>query len=223
MPSYNHKIRLGAASLLAMLLGSYLFSATADASELRDISKVNSGIRVSAEEHVGDISSVNGGIRMARGSSAYELGTVNGGIDLDDGVIVRHAETVNGGIRVGQDVTINGSLETVNGGIRTEQGTVVDNRIRTVNGRIVLRNTVVRENVQTSNGDIEIRDGSTIEGDIVVRGRRSWFQNIFNWNRKPSDLTIDADSSVKGDIHLYREVNLHIDDDAEVGEVVRHY
>ncbi len=223
MRAINHKIRLSAASMLAMILGSYLYSATADAAEVRDISRVNRGIRVEVEQRVGDVSSVNGGITMERGSSADEIGTVNGRIDLDDEVVIVHAETVNGGIRVGEDVRVNGSLETVNGGIRTGSGTVIANRILTVNGKIQLRNTHVGENVQTSNGDIEIRDGSTIEGDIVVRASNSWWNRLFRFNRRSPDLTIDASSSVRGDIHLYRRVDLHIADGAEVGEIIEHF
>mgnify|MGYP002629779514 CR=1 FL=1 len=219
----NHTARLSTATLLAMLLGSYLYSASVDAAEYRDISRVNGGIRISAEEQMGDLSSVNGGIDLARGSSAHGIDTVNGGIDLDEQVVIANAETVNGGIRVGSDVTVNGSLGTVNGGIRTDSGTVIQNRVRTVNGKIQLRNTLVGEDVQTTNGDIVLRDGSTVEGDIVVKGRRSWMSRLFNYNGKPPTISIDADSSVKGDIHLYREVNLEIDDNAEVGDVIRHY
>lgn len=223
MRAIDHKIRLSAATLLAMILGSYLYSSTADAAEVRDISRVNRGIRVEVEERVGDISSVNGGITMERGSSAYEIGTVNGGINLDDEVVIVHAETVNGGIRVGENVTVNGSLKTINGRIRTGSGTVIANQIKTVNGKIQLSNTQVGENVQTSNGDIEIRDGSIIEGDVVVRASRSWWSRVFRFNRRSPDLTIDASSAVRGDIHLYRRVDLHIADGAEVGDIIEHF
>ena len=105
MRAINHKIRLGTASLLAMVLGSYLYSASADAAEFRNISKVNGGIRVAANEQVGDVSSVNGGIRLAHGASAYEIDTVNGSIELADDVAIEQAESVNGGIRIGENVT----------------------------------------------------------------------------------------------------------------------
>lgn len=219
----NHTFRLSTAIMLAMLLGSYLYSASAEAADVRDISRVNGGIRISADDQVGDLSSVNGGIDLARGASAYKIDTVNGGIELDEQVVIVNAKTVNGGIRVSNDVTVNGSLTTVNGGIRTASGTVVENRVRTVNGKIQLRNTSVGENVQTSNGDITLRDGSTVEGDIIVKGRRPWVSKFFHFERKQPTISIDADSSVKGDIHLYRKVDLEIDDGAEVGDVIRHY
>ena len=64
MKEVSHTMKLSAATMLAMLLGSYLYSSPVDAAELRDISKVNGGIRVSAGEQVGDISSINGGIDL---------------------------------------------------------------------------------------------------------------------------------------------------------------
>lgn len=56
MRAINHKIRLSTATLLAMVLGSYLYSVTADAAGIRDdISRANRSIHASAEERVGDI------------------------------------------------------------------------------------------------------------------------------------------------------------------------
>ncbi len=223
MKEVSHTMKLSAATMLAMLLGSYLYSSSADAAELRNISKVIGGIRVPAEERLGNISSVNGGIDLARGSSAEKLDTVNGGINLDEQVVITRAETVNGAIRVGRDVTVNGSLTTVNGGVSTNPGTVIENRVRTVNGTIRLRDTRVEENVQTSNGDILLTNGSVIEGDIVVKGNRSWLSRWFSFNHQPSRILIDAESSVRGDIHLHREVRLEIEDGAEVGDIIEHF
>lgn len=223
MREASHTLKLSAATMLAMLLGSYLYSSSAEAADLRDISKVNGGIKITAEERVGDVSSVNGGIDLGNGASAERLETVNGGIDLDERVEIERAETVNGGIRVGRDVAVHGSLSTVNGGIRTSSGTVIEDRVSTVNGKITLRNTRVGENVQTSNGDILLSDGSVVDGDIVVKGRRSWFGRLFSWDYNPPRITIDEDSSVRGDIHLYREVNLDIADGAEVGDIIEHF
>jgi len=223
MKDVSHTMKLSAATMLAMLLGSYLDAAPANSAEVRDISKVNGGIRVSAEERVGDISSVNGGIDLASGASAERLDTVNGGIDLDERVEIERAETVNGGIRVGRDVTVHGSLSTVNGGIQTQPGTQIERDVSTVNGKIRLRETRVGEDVKTSNGDISLNDGSVVEGDIIVRGRRSWIGRFFNFDSKPSKIIIDADSSVIGDIHLYREVNLDIADGAVEGDIIEHF
>ena len=223
MQTTNHTFRLSIASALAILLSSYLIDANAEANEVRDISKINSGIRVEENDRVGDISSVNGGIRIQRGAIASEVDSVNGGIDIEDDAEIDAAETVNGGIDVGENVTINGSLKTVNGGIRTNPGTTIRDEVVTVNGKIRLRNTKVGSDVQTSNGDIEVRSGSAIGGDIIVRSRSSWIGRLFNFNSRLSNLVIDVDSVVEGDIHLYREVNLRIDAGARVGNIIEHY
>jgi len=223
MQALNHTQRLAAATLLALCLGSYWYSTAAEAAEVRDISKVNGGIRVDAEDRVGNVSSVNGGVNVRRGASAYDVETVNGGIDLEGDVVVTRAETVNGGIRIGNGVTVKGSLLTVNGGISTGQGTVIEERVQTVNGKIRLNNTRVGEDLRTSNGDIELRDGSFVEGDLVVRGRQSWLQRFFSKNHRPSEIVIDSSSGVRGDIPLYREVELRIDDEANVGDIIYHY
>jgi DUF4097 and DUF4098 domain-containing protein YvlB len=75
-------------------------------------------------------------------------------------------------------------LTTVNGGIQTNPGTGVEGRVRTVNGKITLRDTHIGENVQTSNGDILLTDGSVVEGDVIVKGRRSWFGRFFGFGQK---------------------------------------
>ena len=191
--------------MLATVLGSYLFAASADVGEIENISKVNSSVRVDAERQVGDVSSVNGGIDLARGALA------------------RDVHTVNGGIRVGTDVKVNGSLETVNGGIRTDGGTVIEDRVRTVNGKIRLHETHVGRDVQTSNGDIELRNNTVVEGDLIVKGRQSWFGRLFNFNHRPPTITVDGSSAIHGDIHLHREAELNIDENAEVGDIIRHY
>ena len=223
MQALNHNLHLGAASILALCLGGFLFTSSVNAAEVSDVKKVNGGIRIDAEDRVGNLSSVNGGITIDQGASAYELKTVNGSIKIDDNVTITQATTVNGGIRVGQGVTVQESLRTVNGGIRTENGTVIEERVETVNGRIELHETRIGADLQTSNGDIALRDGSVVEGDLIVRGKSSWFERFFNRTQRPTEVFIDSSSSVLGDIHLYREVELRIADDAQVGDIIEHF
>ncbi|HBP99289.1 MAG TPA: hypothetical protein DD672_02275 [Gammaproteobacteria bacterium] len=222
MPAFNHVTRLGTATALLILLGSYVFGASADAAE-GGISRINQAVTVDAEQQVGDVSSVNGSIRLARGAEAGEVTTVNGTIELDDGVTVSEAGTVNGGIRLGSDVKVNGELSTVNGGIRINAGSVVAHNVETVNGRVHLESAVIRQNIVTSNGDIDIVDGAIVEGDIIVESRRRWWDRLFDWNNRSPRITVDAESSVQGDIHIYREVKLEIEDGAMVGDIVEHF
>ena len=212
MKAINHTLRFGTSTMLAVVLGSYLYSSSAHGAEVQNISKIMGGVRIEAQDQVGDISSINGGIELKRGAHARDIDTVNGGIELADEVVVDDAETVNGGIDLGNNVTVNGSLETVN-----------ENSVENVNGRIRLTNTRVGDNVATVNGDLILRDETVIEGDLRVGGRRSFFSRMFNWNNSKSDVVIDGSSSVRGDIHLYEEVNLRIEDGADVGDIIEHY
>ena len=216
----NHTRRLAAASLLALLLSSYLFANNSHAEEFRDVSKVNGSIRVAANEQVGEVSSVNGGIDIGRNAQATAVETVNGGIEIEDGAAIDSAETVNGGIRVEENVTVRRSLETINGGIRIGSGSKIGGSIETVNGKISLNNTHVGDSVITTNGDVLIAKGSVIEGDVIFEG--SWTRWL-NWNNKPPELIIDSDAEVKGDIRLYHKVTLKIDEGAKVGDIKHHY
>jgi len=217
-------LRFSAAILLAMVLGSYVFANTAEASGPRNISHINSSVEVDSSDRVGDVSSINGHVRIERGAVAREVSTVNGGIEVRLGAHIESAETVNGGIDLGGDVEVDGSLRTVNGDIRSREGSVINGLVKTVNGEIELRATRVREDVVTSNGDIDISDGSEIGGDIIVRGTRGWLGRLFSFGQRyNSDLTVSADSVVHGDIHLYREVDLHIHEDAQIGDIITHY
>ena len=201
----SHNSRLLAASLLALLLSSYLFAAEAHGDESRDISKVNGGIRVSAKEVGGEVSSVNGGI------------------EIEDEARVTSAETVNGGIRIGENVTIEGAVETVNGGVRMDAGSSIGGGIETTNGRITLDAVRVSEDIVTTNGDINLRGESEVGGDVIFEGRRSMWTRWLNWSRRTPELTIDSTVVIHGNIRLYQEVELEIADGASYGEIVRHY
>lgn len=223
MKAFSHSFRLTTATVLAMLLGSYVFASEANAGDLREINRVNQGITVESADQVGDVSSVNGGIRIDDGASAFEVSTINGSITIGDGVQLSSAHTVNGRIRVGSQVRVQGSLETVNGSIRTDRGTHVKEAIETINGSISIRNTQVGEDIETANGDIDILNGSVVNGDVIVRGKNHWWDRLFEFSRNRPDLTIDGDSRVMGDIHLYQEVDLNISRDAVVGEIIEHF
>lgn len=219
----SHNSRLLAASLLALLLSTYLFAADAHGEESRNISKVNGGIRVSASEVVGEVSSVNGGIDIGRGASALSVETVNGGIEIEDNASVSSAETVNGGIRIGENVTIAGAVETVNGGVRVDTGSTVGGGIETTNGKITLDSVRVSEDLVTTNGDISLLGETEVGGDVIFEGRRSMWSRWLNWNRRTPELTIDSDVIIRGNIRLHQEVELTIAEGASYGEILRHY
>jgi len=100
-----------------------------------------------------------------------------------------------------------------------KKGTVINNRVSTVNGTIGLKETEVLHDVETTNGDIRLLDGSVVSGNVIFHDNSSFFQGSVN---RPK-LVVDADSVIKGAAHLYRKVILGIADDADVGEIIEHY
>jgi DUF4097 and DUF4098 domain-containing protein YvlB len=223
MQSFDHTTRLGSAFVLALLLAGYVSTARIQASEVPDISKVNSAIRIDTNQHVGDVSSVNGSIRIEEGAVAATVDTINGGIDIEDGAVIKAADTVNGGISIGESVKVSGSIKTVNGGISIGAGSEVAANVITVNGTIRLRNVYVGKNVKTANGDIEIKDGSVVDGNVIIKANSSWLSRVLSMNSKTSDLVIDETSRVNGDIHLYKAVNIRIEDGAQIGRIIEHF
>ena len=186
MKDINHTMQLGAATMLAMLLGSYLYSSSAKVIELRYLSTVNTDIYL------------------------LEHSKIEG------------AQTVNGAIQTELNVSVNRSLSTINGVIQTSHGTVVGEQLSTVNGNIRLNGTYIGKNLQTRNGDIFLGDGSVVAGDIIINAS-SWIDRFFTFQQEAPNLIIDADSSVMGDIHLYRTINLIIADGAKLGDIIKHY
>ena len=85
-------------------------------------------------------------------------------------------------------------------------------------------NSLSQPNLQTSNGDIFLSAGSTVNGDLLVEGNYSLLDKIliYSGKRKPV-LRIDAGTVINGDIHLHQEVDLLIDEDATVGKIHHHY
>ena len=62
MRALNHTLRLTSASLLAMVLGSYVFSSAAHGADGEDLARINSSVEVDDGDSVRDVSSVNGSI-----------------------------------------------------------------------------------------------------------------------------------------------------------------
>jgi DUF4097 and DUF4098 domain-containing protein YvlB len=138
-----------------------------------------------------DIDKVNGSITAEAGQRYGDLETVNGGIRIEDGATVDEASTVNGGIQGGDDVSAR-SLEAVNGGIKFGRNAKIAGSVETVNGGIYFdRGSVVRDGVSNVNGGIGLV-GTEVGGDVeTVAG----------------DITIGADSHVKGRIHVEKPNN----------------
>ena len=86
-----------------------------------------------------------------------------------------------------------------------------------------MNNTRVEGNLSTSNGDISLTNSTIIEGDITVRDPQGWWNRGLGNSRYRSELYIDSNTVVIGDIHLHEEVELTIEEGADIGgEIIRH-
>lgn len=186
----------------------------------RDYDNVFGGITVDRGAQVRDVSSVNGGIEIKSDVRARSVDTVNGGIDIGSNVSLGNAETVNGGIEIGEAFQSTGSIETVNGDVEIAKGGKVGKNIETVNGDILLTEVTVDNNIETVNGDVRLKNHSIVKGDLIIQKPGGWFGGGLGGD---PEVEIDAQSKVLGVIHLYRQVTLKIDENAEVGDIKYHY
>ena len=181
-------------------------------------SSVNGSITVGEDAVVtGGVSTVNGSIRVDSGATIEDASTVNGGVRIADKVQAEDLSTVNGAIKVGQSVTVDGEIEAVNGSIMVEKGSKISSNVSNVNGHIELSGAEVGGDVSTVSGDVDVIDGSVINGDLVVEKRSGWSWG--NSTKRKPRIVIGPGSSVKGTIKLEQEVELFISETAEVGGV----
>lgn len=161
--------------------------------------RVNSSIRIRNGEKVDrSLRTVNGGIYI--GSDCEVNGsakTVNGKIVVGSNSKVGTLETVNGRIDLGDEVMVEGDAKTINGSISALGGTEIEGNIRTINGSIKLTGTTVGKGLYTHNGNIYLKEGCTIVGDIVIR--RS---NGINVRIRKMKIEISGGSVVEGDIQV---------------------
>lgn len=149
----------------------------------RGLSSVNGSINVGASaDLLRSAETVNGSINIDEDAKTRDLSSVNGTVRVGARVTVDgDLSSVNGTIRGGDNSVVTGDVETVNGSIKLN-GTTVHKNLRTINGRVVLdQGSSVQGDliIEDSNSrhrnrhrkplEIELRAGSTIEGDVDVR------------------------------------------------------
>ncbi|GAC14684.1 DUF4097 family beta strand repeat-containing protein [Aliiglaciecola lipolytica] len=178
-----------------------------DTSEGNSVSSVFGGLEVSKGKHVSNVSSVNGGIELHDDVTARTVDTVNGSIEMGEYVEVQNASTVNGDIQAGHHFTSAGYVKTVNGDISLMPNSKLGQDVETVNGDIQLQNVSVNGSVHTHNGDIKLTNNTQILGDIIFHQN-----NRNNKGHSIPKLNIEMGVTVSGQIILYREVDLNIED-----------
>jgi DUF4097 and DUF4098 domain-containing protein YvlB len=157
----------------------------------------NGSIRIrDGEVREQDFSALNGGITVGDGATVRgKCDTVNGSIEIGSSARVGSLSSVNGGISIGDESEVDGEAGTVNGSISLGRATRAQ-AVSTVNGGIRLDGAQVSGDVRTVNGDVTLRDGATVGGNIVIdrRGDRH------SRSSRPLRIELDGGSVVEGDV-----------------------
>lgn len=173
---------------------------------------INSSVRVAdGEDHDGDLKTLNGGITI--GDNARVRGAcraVNGGISVGRSAEVDEIASVNGSVSVGERAVIRGGASSVNGPVSLDRGASAQ-EVSAVNGSIKLSGAEVTANIETVNGDISLRDGATVGGDVIVRKTHGNNHREHDWSLLR--INIDEGSVVRGSVIVEdpdRPVEVHV-------------
>ena len=180
---------------------------------------INSSIHVESGEFVeNDLSTLNGDIRIDDGATVRgEAESVNGGVEVGRNVEVQGVSTVNGGVEIGEGAVVDGDVASVNGPISMEAGSQA-REVGTVNGSVELDGADVETDVSTYNGDVTLRGGANVGGDIRIKESRS------GSSRRDQALRIyiEDGSTVQGSVIVEnedQEVEVYLRGGSVAGEI----
>jgi DUF4097 and DUF4098 domain-containing protein YvlB len=123
-------------------------------------------------------------------------------------------DAVNGQIKIGEGFVAKEGVSAVNGQIVIQEQGQIGGGLATVNGNILLNSVVVEKDIVSVNGNVKLKDGSLVKGDIHFRKSS---------NKNYPVLYISADSNVQGDIILERPVELELENKSLESKVKRLY
>lgn len=181
---------------------------------------------------------INSSIHVESGEDVDKgLSTLNGNIRIDDGATVRgNAQSVNGKVKIGRNVEVD-SVSTVNGGIEIDEGTIVDGDVEsvngpismepgsraraagTVNGSVELHGVEIERDVSTYNGDVTLRGGTNVGGDVRIEASKGGS----NDHHQPLRIYIEDGSTVQGDVIVEddaRRVEVYMRGGAVAGRIL---
>lgn len=183
-----------------------------------DYSKVHGSVNVPAGAKAGTVKTVNGSVTIGDGAEVDRVKVVNGSIKIGETAVV-HSEvsSVNGSVQLRRNARAESDVTTVNGRMSLDRGAVVAGEVRTVNGRMELDGAEAGS-LKTTNGDIELRDGAVVLGDLVVEKPQNKGWNLFGSHDRPR-VVIGENCEVRGKLHFEQEVELEVADSATIGEI----
>ncbi|MGD9599489.1 MAG: hypothetical protein AB7G76_16220 [Steroidobacteraceae bacterium] len=201
-------MRAQAAMLCAVLLAACMGP---DGSE-----RVNGSVEVAAGQPPADASTVNGRIRIAPEASVKAASTVNGSIAIGARASAESATTVNGAITVGEGARVTGDVTAVNGAVTLRRGADVGGELQNVNGTFTLEGAHVGRGIRTVGGDITVGTGSRVEGGITYEPTTGF---SLSFTKHVPRIVIGPGAIVQGPLKFAREVELHVSDRAQIGDV----
>jgi len=149
--------------VLLLTVGLLASSATADITINKSI-RVADGTKSGSLSSVNGSIDIGSDVEMLGGARS-----VNGGIRVGDDTQTEDLTSVNGRVRVGDRVTVDGDLYSVNGDIETGEGSQINGNVETVNGEIDLTGTTVYRDLETVHGGVTLDRESHIKGDLIIK------------------------------------------------------
>jgi DUF4097 and DUF4098 domain-containing protein YvlB len=179
----------------------------------QDISKINGTVSVAAGQQAGNVHTVNGGVDIGAGAIVLDASTVNGTVQLGAQAQAKSLHSVNGAITMGQGAKVEGELSSTNGAIVLDSDAETRGNVSNVNGAIELRHALIGGTINTTNGSINLSEGSQVNGDIIVNKPQGWGYN------RPPRIVIGPHAIVRGTLDFRRDVILQVSDTAQIGPV----
>lgn len=181
-----------------------------DAVTAGDVSTRNGSIRLGQGGRFDAVSTRNGRIEIGPDNEVGAIGSRNGSVSIGAGTrIDGDVRTRNGSIDAEGNTRVEGSASSRNGSVRFAAGSEISGDVTTRNGNIDLSGTSVGQGAGTIFGNVVLRDGSRINGDLIVEieedhaGRSGWlwFGGGKTWS-EAGDIRILEGSEVGGDIRF---------------------
>ncbi|NRB25855.1 hypothetical protein [Shewanella sp.] len=168
----------------------------------QDVQTSLGNISVKSTKNAGTLKTTNGNVDIGRHAKVKSVEVINGNVTIGNFSQAVSLQTTNGNILVSENVLINGNVKTTNGNIR-------------INGRAEIGASII-----TDSGDIFIAQGVTVMGDIIFN--KSGFL-LSQFKKELPILEIANEVTIKGKIHLYREIDLRLGHSIDPEKILHHY
>ncbi|MBD1581832.1 hypothetical protein [Pseudoalteromonas sp. S16_S37] len=171
-------------------------------------------------KHGADAHLFAGNITALDSQHVGKLEVTNGNATLGRNTVYKSVAVTNGNIKIGE-FSQGGPLQVGNGEIVIHGNAEISGDVAITNGAItIFEQAKIHGSVEISSGDIIVKSGAQIQGNIVFK-KPGVISAQFE-NHTPT-LVIGQDVKLAGSIHLYRPINLQLDDSINIDLINIHY